>query len=342
MKAVADLMRTTQLDKLDTLQNRINRLKVQEAERTQAQRPAVFEMLKNDPYFADKPGYAELVANNPALQDDYIKQRFGARKAFEIVQIPDPNDPNKRLTVQRDSSTGEIKPLTPGGVNILPGESAEAKTLGQAQAESQIALVSGASKAPVNISRFNLLERLLDQAETGKWSEFKGNITAGAKALGIPDSAITALGGDPNQPAYQQGARSLINSLVLQNIGAKSEGGGMPANSFSNADLQFMQNTFPQLSNEPWGNKVMLEVARRIEKRGQEKYQEWVNYQRSERSAGRTPSFRAFEDMYMERVQDKDLFADLEKTVSERLGKPAAGAATGGTGTTRVLSVRER
>lgn len=339
VKAVADLLRTTQLDKLDTLQNRINRLKVQEAERSQAQRPAVLEMLKNDPYFADKPGYAELVANNPALQDDYIKQRFGTRKQFQIEQIQDPQDPNKKITVQRDLSTGEIKPITPGGVNIMPGESAEAKTLGEATAQSQIALVSGASKAPMNISRYNLLERLLDQAETGKWSEFKGNIISGAKSLGIPESAIAALGGDPNQPAYQQGARALINSLVLQNIGAKSDGGGMPANSFSNADLQFMQNTFPQLSNEPWGNKIMLEVARRVEKRTQEKNQEWVNYQRRERAAGRVPTFRAFEDNYIERVQDNDLFADLEKQVSERLGQKQGGSNAPAPGRARVISV---
>lgn len=219
----------------------------------------------------------------------------------------------KPIAGQVNVLTNEWKPISSGGVQILPGEKAEEAEIGKAMAKRRTQLFESAAKAPIEISRLNLAERIAGNIETGKWTNVKSSIVASAKALGLSDDVLRSVAGlDPNLPASQQALTSIFNTSVVGSIGE----GGFPANNFSDADRDFLLDIYPKITDEPGSIKIKIEVLRRIEKQKANKASEWRAYQQKERGAGRRPSFEEFEQDYIAKQNDlaekgQGIFADL-------------------------------
>jgi hypothetical protein len=237
-----------------------------------------------------------------------------AQKDANGQPIINPNT-NMPLMIQRNTRTGEIKGIGGGGVTITqpPAETEEQKVIGKALGEAQAELRTAASRAPDNIAKLNLLADLTQGVKTGALAPARSYLIANARALGVSDEAIRKIGEDPNLPATGQAIEKIVNELTIGLIGP----GGFPANSFSNADRDFLEKIWPSIKNEPGANFIAIEVAKRGELRKAQKQAEWRAYSEEQRAAGKKPSFADFEDAYVAKLnrQEKEggesLFAGL-------------------------------
>jgi hypothetical protein len=227
------------------------------------------------------------------------------------------------VMVQRNTRTGEIKAIGGGGVTINQhaGETEEQKVLGKARGEAQTALRDAAAKAPDNIAKLNLLGDLTAGVKTGATANVQGQAISLAKAAGVSDETIKRLGGDPNLPATAEAINKVVNELTVGLIGP----GGFPANSFSNADREFLEKIFPSIRNQPEANQIAIEVMKRTEMRKAQKQAEWRAYSARMRAEGKKANFDDFEDEYVDRLnaQEKEgnsLFAGLAE-----LARPFSG-----------------
>lgn len=316
---------------VDPLERRKLELDIAARQRTETTEASLREMLpgllEKDPRYQGEANAAAraLIINTPSLRDEYIKGL--QRPSAQWREATRPGVDGKPLVGQVNITTGEFKPYTQGGVQILPAEKAEEAETGKLAAKQRSELIESGSRAPVQISRLNLMERIVDSVNTGKWADVKANIVASARALGLNDETIKMIGGlNPNLPASQQTLASLSNDLTVGMIGP----GGFPANNFSDADRKFLSEIFPQFTNEPGANKIKLEVLRRVERRKVEKVTAWRDYQRKEKAAGRRPDFFEFEQNFLEAQEGKDLFADLlPRAPSVGTSAPPSGTANG-------------
>jgi hypothetical protein len=314
----------------DPVQQQLSEAQLRQIKAAEEATPTIRALLEQDPVYG-KPEMAaarEMIIVDKSLRDEFIKsktQRQGAQ--FEPTTVMGAD--NKPIVGQRNVVTGEFKPYSQGGVQIMPGEKAQDAELGKAAAQQQVELVQSASKAPLQISRLNLMERITEGVNTGRWTDVKAGIVSGARALGMSDEAIKSISGlNPALPESQQQLQKLSNELTVGLIGP----GGFPANSFSNADRDFLSNIFPQITNEPGANKLIIEVMRRTERRKVEKSSAWRAYQKKERDAGRRADFFEFEQDYLDEQNKqseggKDLFSDLVPRVTSPAGAGAIPAA---------------
>jgi hypothetical protein len=288
---------------------------------------ALSEQMKTDPEGVGRMigQSADVVRGaSPRVVMDIIKQRATARQSAQFEPATVIGADNKPILGQRNIVTGEFKPFSQGGVQIMPGERAEEAEVGKASAQRQNATIEAGAKAPTEIAKLNLADRIVGNIATGRWSDVKANIVSGARALGISDDTLKSIAGlDPNLPAARQQLTSIFNSVTVGLIGP----GGFPANNFSDADRKFLTDIFPSITDEPEAIKVKLEVLRRVEKQKADKSSEWRAYQKRERDAGRRPNFTEFEQDYIDKQNQlardgKDLFSDLVPRIPS--------AATGG------------
>ena len=124
----------------------------------------------------------------------------------------------------------------------------------------------GASGAMVNLNR---LRENLSTMNTGKgydlrvdgmaWTE--GLYNAGLIPESLRDKASGLFGVKMDEVGKAQATQAAINQLLTGMIGNTGEGeGGMPANNFSNKDLQFLIKSLVSLSNEPEANMMIMDV----------------------------------------------------------------------------------
>jgi hypothetical protein len=219
------------------------------------------------------------------------------------------------VMIQRNTRTGETKGIGGGGVTINQpaGETEEQKVIGKALGEAQAELRTAAARAPDNIAKLNLLADLTQGVKTGALAPIQSYLISNAKSLGVSDEAIKRIGGDPNLPATGQAIEKIVNELTIGLIGP----GGFPANSFSNADRDFLEKIWPSIKNEPGANFIAIEIAKRGELRKAQKQAEWRAYSEEQRAAGKKPSFADFEDAYVSKLNraekegGESLFAGL-------------------------------
>jgi hypothetical protein len=144
-------------------------------------------------------------------------------------------------------------------VNMPPQEKAEAKKVGELfgtqYAEIQQAGVTAGSK----LSKLDRFESLSKGIETGKLAPAITELQALGKSLGIEVGADLA-------PKQAMQALSKEVALTLRN---PSGGAGMPG-ALSDKDREFLESMVPGLEKTPEGNKLILETARKLEKRSQE------------------------------------------------------------------------
>lgn len=242
----------------------------------------------------------EWVKTQIKPSDQYVQE---PQKDAEGKPIINPNT-GMPVMVQRNTRTGEIKGIGGGGVTINqpPAETAEQKKLGEARGEAQVNLRDAAAKAPDNIAKLNLLADLTTGVKTGATANVQGQVIGLAKAAGVSDETIKRLGGDPNLPATAEAINKVVNELTVGLIGP----GGFPANSFSNADREFLEKIFPSIRNQPEANQIAIEVMKRTELRKAQKQAEWRAYSARMKAEGKKASFDDFEDEYIDKLNAQE------------------------------------
>lgn len=118
-----------------------------------------------------------------------------------------------------------------------------------------------AMQARTGIAQTNHLGQLLEQVNTGRFTESTQNIKQMAKGLGINLDALGVR--DDVGPA--QAADALVKQLALT-LRNPSQGAGMPG-SLSNSDRDFLAKMVPGLETTPEGRKLMIDYAQKMYQR---------------------------------------------------------------------------
>lgn len=187
-------------------------------------------------------------------------------------------------------------PATPGGPSTptpgyaeqkgnVAGQEAGAKVgpaLLQHQGELVIKDSQGAQVAAdharVGIANLQRLGSLLDNVNTGKFQGTVQDLKASAKAAGVD---LDALGVGDNV-GVAQAAKALTGQLAL-GLRDPSGGAGMPG-AMSDKDREFLVAMVPAITNDPNGNKLMLEWQKKL-------YQRNIDVAKIVNEYGRSPEF---------------------------------------------------
>lgn len=205
----------------------------------------------------------------------------------------------------------------------MRGESEEAKAIGQAAGKRAGDTMNAAFLGTKQLQRLGQMETLMQRVETGKMAQAKMSLSAWGNALGINDEVLRGMGLDPKTVGDAQAMNAIAGRMVIDMIGA----GGFPANNFSDADRQFITGTVPQLANDPRGNKLIMEAARRTAQLDIEKAKTWRQW----KNANRSGSFDDFEMIWANQMGSKNHFADLADEASAITGaRPGAQQGRGG------------
>jgi hypothetical protein len=189
------------------------------------------------------------------------------------------------------------------------GESAESSKSGEFAATRRNDMLIAADKAPENISRLQLMGKVLSDTQTGPLAGDKGTVVGVASALGISPDTIKSLGLDPNQAVNNQIAQKLSNELVAGSIGAK--GGGFPASNFSVAERQFIEKMFPNIASQPGSNAAVNDVLIAREQRNLDKSDAWQSYKNQQRQAGKPLSYEDFEGAWQQGHATDNIFGPI-------------------------------
>lgn len=173
--------------------------------------------------------------------------------------------------------------------------------------ERALAVLSSADKASEGLAKINVAKQIAGAMETGKLTPAMGTIGAWMKAVGIDPKAA---GIDPTLPAKTETMTALANEALLGMLGP----GGFPAQNFSDTDRVFMEKIQAQPYDQPETVKFKLEMAARMKKLQIEKARDW----RSARKSGK--SFEDFESDWNDGLSKRNIFADLEKDLSNKPG----------------------
>jgi hypothetical protein len=204
-------------------------------------------------------------------------------------------------------------------------DSEEAKAIGKGAGEAANKVRDRADAAMTNLQRIGTMTALQGKFETGPLAEAKMNVGQWAKALGVSEATLEAWGIGKDFVGDAQAFRGQANRGVVDMIGA----GGFPANNFSDADRAFLTTTVPQLANDPRGNKLLMEFAKRVAHRDIEKQRAWTAFRRMPENKGK--GYDDFNDTWADKVQEEDISGDLVKEAQAILASPAT-AATPSTG----------
>jgi len=149
------------------------------------------------------------------------------------------------------------------------------------------------------------IEAVMKNVETGRLEPTRMSIAALGKSLGIDDKALEAMGLNPAAVGDAQALTAISGRMLVDMIGS----GGFPSNNFSNTDREFLTATLPSLMNDPRGNAIMIEAAKRTAQIDIEKAKGWRDWKKGNPKG----SFDDFELEFAEKLGKTDRFADLAK-----------------------------
>jgi len=242
------------------------------------------------------------------LTDPSERARYGIT---EDDKAPYQIDGNGRVTAVGGNRTN---------VNIdQRGETEEAKAIGQAAGKRAGEMMAAASSGTKQLQRIGQLEALLKNVESGRLQPGRMNMAALGKSVGVNEDFLRSIGLDPTHVGDAQAINAITGRMVVDMIGS----GGFPANNFSDADRAFITGTVPSLANDPRGNKIIMEAAKRTAQIDIEKAKAWREWRKDNKGG----SFDDFEVQWGEKLASQDRFADLAKQAEAITGpqQPAVG-----------------
>jgi len=221
-------------------------------------------------------------------------------------------------------------PTSQGGTHVefnprieMPGDDKLSTELGKGYAGQILAVGSAANTAMSNLTQLAQLDGLRAQYEqaggvTGALAPLATQVGELAASFNIEGDLSTAAG-------LAQAMNSITNEMVLGRIGTSEGEGGMPANNFSNADLNFIvaiPNNYRDLDNA-WIAKA--EIARRMSERQIEKADMWYNFQRANPTMPEMQRWEEFSRLWRDHVMSNPLIDDAFRS---QYGPEALRAAT--------------
>jgi hypothetical protein len=208
--------------------------------------------------FVQTRNYADLVSKPDEPKDDGFSK---ALKAAGIVEGSPQWIAAHQSRVQKFTTHA---PAASAVVKLPPQENEFNKKVGSELGEMYSGLLKAEMNAPATIGKYQRLNSLLSQVNTGKFTGTTVDLKAMAKGLGVD---LTALGVADNV-APAQAARALSNQMALE-LRNPAGGAGMPG-AMSEQDRQFLLQMIPSLENDPSGNEKMIDYRIRLAKREQE------------------------------------------------------------------------
>ena len=276
----------------------------------QMTREEFIKMYKN-PYtrgFATELGKQRLKSMTPETTDDIKEYNLAKQQGYQGSFV------DYMTTMKRSGATT----IT----NDMRGERAEQIDIGKGAAGRANATMDRASSASDKLFQLSTLMEMQKRLPTDAMAQAK--LTAGqwAKALGISESTLEGMGIGKDFIGDAQAFNSITSRMMVDAIGK----GGFPANNFSNADRDFLLQTLPKLTNDPRGNRIIMEAAKRSAERDIEKARAWQGY----RKANPNASYDDFELEFRDSVQRADIFGDMKREADDLLRATGAPAAGGG------------
>ncbi len=169
-----------------------------------------------------------------------------AQQSNQIVAVPDPNDPSKRVYARQQVGQPAAPPASL--VNITnAAETAESKARGETLAKEEGEVRSRADVAALTLDVVRQV-RALD-ADTGRLAPLKEVVGGWMEALGAPNAKLAKTAA--NLQAFNQAASTFVLGKQLEQKGVQTD-----------ADAKRMQQTFGQITNARQANDF---IARAIE-----------------------------------------------------------------------------
>ncbi len=323
----------------------------------------------NDPYPRVTTQQLYGVLQNPAASDG---QRAMAKSIIDNrMKYSDENAPDKRemTRLQTEKLRREVegegaRPMTPkerADYNVAPnqpafitrtgdpkfgpvgtsitnsvdtkGETEEAKAIGQSAGKRAGEMMASAASGTKQLQRIGQLEALLKNVESGRLQPGRMSMAALGKSLGVNEDFLRGIGLDPAKVGDAQAINAITGRMVVDMIGS----GGFPANNFSDADRAFITGTVPSLANDPRGNKIVMEAARRTAQIDIEKAKAWRDWRKDNKGG----SFDDFEVQWGDKLASQDRFSDLAKQ-AEVITGPQPAASTGWQDLGGGIRIREK
>ena len=197
----------------------------------------------------------------------------------------------------------------------MRGENEEAKQLGKSSAEMQTKLYERAAASGDQMRQLAQVQANLERVRTGPTAGIVKQGAAWARDLGVSPQFLESIGIPKDFVGDANSLQSITSRMLVDLIGK----GGFPANNFSNADRQFLEQTLPQLVTDPRGNRIIVESAKRAAQANIEKARAW----RAVKQADPKASYMDFDIDYSSKVANR--FDDLVKESRALLERSAQG-----------------
>lgn len=206
-----------------------------------------------------------------------------------------------------------------GPLVSMKGDDEFEKKRGGALAEDVDQWAKGEVSAAGDLRSLQQMETALDSFRSGRGSETILSIGQIAQRMGVPDSALKTMGLDANAIASGEQIRAVAGRFVTSALGNKE----FPANNFSNADREFLQNQFPGLANSPEGNRIMLAVRKAEAVRRAEIGRAWRDW--ATQNGETKESAMRFQREVVPQIAQKDIILPAARSV-----QPMGAASPGG------------
>lgn len=187
------------------------------------------------------------------------------------------------------------------------------KKVGEKYGEKYVSIMNGADSALTELDQYNVLEQALN---TGIRTGFAGEAELALQKAGVAAGLL-----DPNEKiAAGETIQKMSNKMALAMRNPES-GMGMPG-SLSDKDLVFLKDSQIGLSTSPEGNKVALEVFRRMARRRLDLADLAEEY------VAKHKTMSGFNRVVRKFAEENPLFADLN--IPKQAGFSDSPAAPGG------------
>jgi len=247
-----------------------------------------------------------LYPNNPAAQQDYIRQVTTESKSKEPTDTPamknavalglKPGTPEYNDYIKQET----LKPLVTVGGPAPVNKALEGRFT---------AAISGGDAARAKLSRLSSVETALQGMPTGAGAGMIAGVGGILKSAGIDPTAL----GIPDTASRAQVVEAIIKPLVLE-LRNPSGGEGMPGN-FSNADRTFLEKAVAGIEKTPGANAGIIFMQKQLAQRAIDMEQLAIKHM-EENNGSIQPGFLRESQKY---ANDNPIFNDSVKAEFNRL-----------------------
>jgi hypothetical protein len=279
-----------------------------------------------------------LLSDSDAAFGAVMRAKNGSKKYIKgRVGIPGQPDMQREVLIDPETMTPvwQGDPMKKGAlVHVDASDKTESKfgeKYGGAQGERANAIEQMADKAASQLHQTNVMYDVAKQ-----WRQSGGQLGAAGDIQALATGAIQAIGGDPTRLGLPKDAgpaqtlEAISNTFVLSKIGGE---GGMPANNFSNADLQFLQATKPRVANTPEGFVLTLMLERGAARRAMQMDEMFQNELDAFPPDQERRAYRSFRRKWQEFVNNNSAWTPEEmaeiKAMKKGLGAKEGAAPSG-------------